>query len=93
MCPLSTSPRLLRHAAAPDSLLKTLAIVAASWTRPGTRKARCSSEAVVDPHEPPTPPKVTLDQSENLAKSLAKGTLNRKQIALTIASDKSRDLV
>lgn len=50
-------------------------------------------EAVVDPHEPPMPPKVTLAQAEKLAKSMAKGTPNRKQIALTIASDKVRELV
>ena len=31
-------------------------------------------EAVVDPHEPPMPPKVTLDQAEKLATALAKGT-------------------
>jgi pyruvate dehydrogenase (quinone) len=50
-------------------------------------------EAVVDPYEPPMPPKVTLDQAEKLAKALAKGTPNRKEIALTIASDKVRELV
>ena len=50
-------------------------------------------EAVVDPHEPPMPPKVTLDQAEKLAKALAHGTPNRKEIALTIASDKVRELV
>jgi pyruvate dehydrogenase (quinone) len=50
-------------------------------------------EAVVDPHEPPMPPKVTLDQAEKLAKALAKGTPNRKEIALTIASDKVREMV
>jgi pyruvate dehydrogenase (quinone)/pyruvate oxidase len=50
-------------------------------------------EAVVDPHEPPMPPKVTVDQAEKLAKALAKGTPNRKEIALTIASDKVRELV
>ena len=50
-------------------------------------------EAVVDPHEPPMPPKVTLAQAEKLAKAMAKGTPNRKQIALTIASDKVRELV
>jgi pyruvate dehydrogenase (quinone) len=50
-------------------------------------------EAVVDPNEPPMPPKVTLDQAEKLAKALAKGTPNRKEIALTIASDKVRELV
>lgn len=50
-------------------------------------------EAVVDPHEPPMPPKVTVDQAEKLAKALAKGTPHRKEIALTIASDKVRELV
>jgi pyruvate dehydrogenase (quinone)/pyruvate oxidase len=50
-------------------------------------------EAVVDPHEPPMPPKVTADQAEKLAKALAKGTPNRKEIVLTIASDKVRELV
>jgi pyruvate dehydrogenase (quinone)/pyruvate oxidase len=50
-------------------------------------------EAVVDPNEPPMPPKVTLDQAEKLAKALVKGTPNRKEIALTIASDKVRELV
>ena len=50
-------------------------------------------EAVVDPFEPPMPPKVTFDQAEKLGKALAKGTPNRKEIALTIASDKVRELV
>lgn len=50
-------------------------------------------EAVVDPHEPPMPPKVTIDQAEKLAKALAKGTPNRKEIALTIVSDQVRELV
>jgi len=50
-------------------------------------------EAVVDPFEPPMPPKITADQAEKLAKALAKGTPNRKEIALTIASDKVREMV
>lgn len=50
-------------------------------------------EAVVDPFEPPMPPKVTLDQAEKLGEALAKGTPNRKEIALTIASDKVREMV
>ena len=39
------------------------------------------------------PPKVTAEQAEKLAKALAKGTANRKEIMLTIASDKVRELV
>lgn len=50
-------------------------------------------EAVVDPFEPPMPPKVTIDQAEKLGKALARGTPNRKEIVLTIASDKVRELV
>src|SRR4051794_31416467 len=43
-------------------------------------------DAVVDPHEPPMPPKVTLKQAAHLAESLARGTPARDKIALTIAS-------
>jgi pyruvate dehydrogenase (quinone) len=50
-------------------------------------------EAVVDPHEPPMPPKVSLNQAKKLGEVLAKGTPNRKEIALTIASDKVREMV
>jgi pyruvate dehydrogenase (quinone) len=50
-------------------------------------------EAVVDPHEPPMPPKVTIEQAEKLAEALARGTPNRKEIVLTIASDKVREMV
>ena len=50
-------------------------------------------EAVVDPHEPPMPPKVTVEQAEKLAEALARGTPNRKEIVLTIASDKVREMV
>lgn len=50
-------------------------------------------EAVVDPHEPPMPPKVTLKQTMHLAESLAKGTPARGKIALTIASDTVRELL
>ena len=50
-------------------------------------------EAVVDPHTPPMPPKVTAEQALHLAESLARGTPNRGKIALTIASDTVRELV
>lgn len=50
-------------------------------------------EAVVDPHEPPMPPKVTMTQAAHFAEALAKGTPNAKTIALTVASDKVRELV
>jgi pyruvate dehydrogenase (quinone) len=50
-------------------------------------------EAVVDPHEPPMPPKVTLKQAAHLAQSLARGTPARRKIALTIASDTVREMI
>jgi pyruvate dehydrogenase (quinone)/pyruvate oxidase len=50
-------------------------------------------EAVVDPHEPPMPPKVTLKQATHLAESLARGTPAAGKIALTIASDTVREIV
>jgi pyruvate dehydrogenase (quinone)/pyruvate oxidase len=50
-------------------------------------------EAVVDPHEPPMPPKATLKQMTHLAESLARGTPARTKIALTIASDVVREMV
>jgi pyruvate dehydrogenase (quinone) len=50
-------------------------------------------EAVVDPHEPPMPPKVKAEQALHFAESLARGTPNRGKIALTVASDTVRELV
>jgi pyruvate dehydrogenase (quinone)/pyruvate oxidase len=50
-------------------------------------------EAVVDPFEPPMPPKVTLDQATKFAQSLAKGQPQRGKIALTVLSDKVRELI
>lgn len=44
-------------------------------------------EAVVNPHEPPEPPKVTLNQTKHLAKALARGDVNRTRIGLTIGRD------
>jgi pyruvate dehydrogenase (quinone) len=50
-------------------------------------------EAVVDPHEPPMPPKVTLKQAAHFAESLARGTPARRKIALTVASDTVREII
>jgi pyruvate dehydrogenase (quinone)/pyruvate oxidase len=48
-------------------------------------------EAVVDPFEPPMPPKITFDQVEMMAKSLARGEPNRGRIALTLFRDRIQD--
>ncbi len=50
-------------------------------------------EAVVDPHEPPMPPKATLKQAAHLAESLARGTPARGKIVRTIMADTVRELV
>jgi pyruvate dehydrogenase (quinone)/pyruvate oxidase len=50
-------------------------------------------DAIVDPHEPPMPPKISLDQAAKFAASLAKGTPDRMKIALTVAADKVREII
>src|SRR6185437_8410739 len=50
-------------------------------------------EAVVDPNEPPLPPKIELSQATHFAESLARGTPNARKIALTVLSDKVRELI
>ena len=61
----------------------------ARWPTPGPALI----EAVVDPHEPPMPPKITLGDAKNFAEALARGTPARGKIALTVASDKVRELI
>jgi thiamine pyrophosphate-dependent acetolactate synthase large subunit-like protein len=50
-------------------------------------------QAVVDPNEPPMPPKVDLEQAALFAESLLRGTPNAGRIALTAASDRVRDMI
>lgn len=50
-------------------------------------------EATVDPFEPPMPPKTTMEQATNMAKSLARGEPNRERIAMTLISNKVRELI
>jgi len=50
-------------------------------------------EAVVDPNEPPLPPRITPDQALHFAEALIKGEPNREKIALTVVGDKVRELV
>jgi pyruvate dehydrogenase (quinone)/pyruvate oxidase len=50
-------------------------------------------EVVVDPNEPPMPPKVTIEQAAHFAEALAKGTPGGGQIALTIFRDKLNELL
>src|SRR5437588_2089241 len=48
-------------------------------------------EAVVDPYEPPMPPKATIEQGYELAKALAKGTNRGGKIIKTIVEDKIKE--
>jgi pyruvate dehydrogenase (quinone) len=50
-------------------------------------------EAVVDANEPPLPPKIELAQAAHFAESLVRGSPNAGKIALTVLSDKVRELV
>jgi pyruvate dehydrogenase (quinone) len=48
---------------------------------------------VVDPYEPPMPPKIEVKQALHMAEALAKGTPHAMKTALTLASDTVRELV
>jgi pyruvate dehydrogenase (quinone) len=50
-------------------------------------------EAVVDPFEPPMPPKATLEQGYHFAKALARGTPDRGSIISTVLKDKVREMI
>jgi pyruvate dehydrogenase (quinone) len=50
-------------------------------------------EAVVDPWEPPMPPKIKPEQALKFAESLARGEPNLEKIAFTIAGDRWRELI
>jgi pyruvate dehydrogenase (quinone)/pyruvate oxidase len=50
-------------------------------------------EAVVDPNEPPMPPKVKFEQAVHFAEALAKGTPGAGEIVRTVAGDKIRELI
>jgi pyruvate dehydrogenase (quinone)/pyruvate oxidase len=50
-------------------------------------------EAVVDPYEPPMPPKTTLKQAQRFAESLLRGQPDRRKIISTVAEDRIRELI
>jgi pyruvate dehydrogenase (quinone)/pyruvate oxidase len=57
------------------------------------RPGPCVIEAVVDPDEPPLPPKIEARQALHFAEALARGTPHAGRIALTVGSDAIRELV
>jgi len=50
-------------------------------------------EAVVDPNEPPMPPKVTMQQVKHFAEALTKGQPGGARIALTAFRDKIEEML
>jgi pyruvate dehydrogenase (quinone) len=50
-------------------------------------------EAVVDPFEPPMPPKATVKQAYEFAKSLVRGEPARGHIVATVLEDKIREMI
>ena len=50
-------------------------------------------DAVVDPFEPPMPPKVSPEQALKFAKSLVKGQPKRMKIAATVAEDVVKEMI
>ncbi len=50
-------------------------------------------QGVVDPLEPPLPPKITAKQMAHFAQSLIRGEPNRERIALTVLGDRVRELI
>ena len=66
--------------------------------RPALERALSSNkptivEVVVDPFEPPMPPKVTAEQALHFAEALIKGQPEGKKIALTLFRDKISELL
>jgi pyruvate dehydrogenase (quinone) len=50
-------------------------------------------EAIVDPYEPPMPPKTTLKQAAHFAEGLLRGEPERGLIIKTVVADKIRELI
>jgi pyruvate dehydrogenase (quinone)/pyruvate oxidase len=51
------------------------------------------AECIVDPNEPPLPPKIKAEQAVHFAESLARGTRDASDIMKTVFKDKIRELV
>lgn len=50
-------------------------------------------QAVVDPHEPPMPPKVEMKQAARFARALGRGQPGRMKLASTLMENRVRELV
>ena len=81
-CSRSTSRRSRGPAAAPASPSTTRRVRHGRSTRRWRTPGPVLVEAVVDPYEPPMPPKITAEQALHFAESLARGTPAAGEIAL-----------
>ena len=50
-------------------------------------------EVVVDPNEPPLPPKIMPEQAIHFAEAMVRGEPNREKLALTVLSETVRELI
>jgi pyruvate dehydrogenase (quinone) len=50
-------------------------------------------EAVVDPNEPPLPPKITATDAKNFVEAIARGTPEGARIMATVMKDKAREII
>jgi pyruvate dehydrogenase (quinone)/pyruvate oxidase len=50
-------------------------------------------EAVVDPNEPPLPPKIVPEQAIHFAEAMVRSEPNREKLALTVLSETVRELI
>ena len=83
-CSRSTSPPSRAPAAARASPSTIRPTAARFWTRRWPSAGPVLIEAVVDPNEPPMPPRITVEQAAELRRIAVRGEPNRKKIALTV---------
>ena len=50
-------------------------------------------DCIVDPNEPPMPPKVQAKQAAHLAEAMARGTPDALKIAATVFKDRAREMI
>ncbi|MBP2291420.1 thiamine pyrophosphate-dependent enzyme [Azospirillum rugosum] len=65
------------------------AVLDAALAHPGPVVVDC----IVDPNEPPMPPKVQAKQALHLAEALARGTPDALKIAATVFKDRAREII
>lgn len=73
-----------------DAIVSSDSGTIATWF---ARQMPVQLEAVVDPHEPPMPPKIKRKQAVHFGKSLVRGTPELMQVVTTIAESRVRELV